>query len=252
MKLRQTIIVVTLLEFSIALTAYATPPIPEVNWETLYSKQGIRIEKGLVAGSPYHALRGTGIVQTSIGRTISILYDHTRANQWVHDLTESRELRDDALSKVVWQRYKSPWPVNNRDFVYLAEPHFDEKKKYFRAWMTDISDTDIVLSTIEQAKIRDQSCCVAGKLIYGLWQFRPTGPASTCVRIEIMFDPKGYVPSFVVNQFQTNWPFATIQGLQAQALKEDIVLHEIFGSWLASHPGSMIMPSECMKGKLQD
>ena len=250
MKLRQAIIVIALLEISITLMTHAGPP--EVAWEILYTKQGIRVEKGLVAESPYHALRGTGIAQTSIGRTISILYDHTRANQWVHDLAESIELRDDALSKVVWQRYTNPWPVRNRDFTYLAEPHFNEKKKYFQAWMTDISDTDITLSAIEQHRIRDQSCCIAGKLIYGSWQFRPTGPASTCVRVEIMFDPKGYVPPFVVNQFQTNWPFNTIQGLQEQALKNDIVLHEIFGGWLASDASSMITPADCMNGKLQD
>ncbi len=252
MNLRQVIIVIVLLEFSLALTAYADPPRREVSWEILFSKQGILGERGLVADSPYHAFRGTGTVQTSIGRVISILYDHTRAKQWVHELVESRGLRDENLSVVVWQRYDNPWPVKDRDFVYLAEPTYDKDKNFFQARFSDITDTSIVLTDAERSMIPDQSSSIVGKLMYTVWQFRAIGPESTCVRVEVMLDPKGSVPAFFVNQFQRKWPYATIKGLQAQALKEDIALHEVFGDWVADNFGSMINPAQCEQGRLED
>ena len=89
-----------------------------------------------------------------------------------------------------------------------------------------------------------------GKLIYGHWQFRPTGSGSTCARVEVMFDPRGRLPAYVVNQFQEDWPFATIEGLQEQALKQDIDLHPVFGHWTADRPETMIDLSQCRDGQL--
>lgn len=252
MKLRKAIIVIASLEVSLASSAYADPPRPDVNWKDSYSKENIIVEKGLVADSRFKAFRGTGIVQARLGHVISILFDHTRANEWVHRLDKSRELRDGNLSMVVWQRFDNPWTVKDRDFVYLAKPTYDEEKKYFRASFSDITDTDIMLTDAERSRIPDQLCCIVGKLIYTIWQFRATGPESTCVRVEVMLDPKGHVSAYFVNRFQRKWPYGTIKGLQAQALNEDITLHEVFGNWVADHPDTMISDAECKQGKLED
>jgi hypothetical protein len=90
------------------------------------------------------------------------------------------------------------------------------------------------------------------KLIYAEWQFRATGPESTCVRVEIMLDPKGWVPALFANWFQRNWPYLTIKGLRSQAQKEDINLHEVFGVWTVGDPGSAISRTQCEQGRLTD
>lgn len=249
----RTIIVMALLEFTILLSAYADPPRPDVSWEVLYSDEGITAEMGLVVGSPYKAFRGTGIVEARIGKVISILFDHTRANEWVHKLVDSIELRGlKNHSVVVWQRFDNPWPIKDRDFVYLAEPTYAEAKNYFRALFSDIAEMDISLTNAERSRIPNQSCCIVAKLIYTEWQFWATGPESTCVRVEVMLDPKGWVPAIFVNWFQTNWPYLTMKGLRRQAQKEDINLHEVFGDWAADHPGTAISRAQCEQGRLMD
>ena len=133
--------------------------------------------------------------------------------------------------------------------MYLAEPTYDKTKNYFQALFSDIADTNISLKVDE---LPDQSCCIVGKLIYTKWQFRATGPESTCVRVEVMLDPKGWVPAFFVNWFQRNWPYSTIKGLRRQAQKEDIKLHEVFGDWATDHPGTAISREQCEQGRLMD
>ena len=59
MKLRKAIIVIASLEVSLASSAYADPPRPDVNWKDSYSKENIIVEKGLVADSRFKAFRGT-------------------------------------------------------------------------------------------------------------------------------------------------------------------------------------------------
>lgn len=240
-------------QFILLFSAHADPAKPNASWESLYSEEGIAVERGLVADSPYMASRGTGTVEARIGKVISILLDHTRANEWVHNLSDSIELRAmENHSVVVWQRFDNPWPTDDRDFVYLAEPSPDASKKYFRAWFKDITETEIILTEAERSKIPDQSCCIVGKLIYTEWQFRAAGIDSTCVRVEVMFDPKGWVPGILVNQFQRDWPYLTIQGLRRQARKEDVKLHDAFGDWTAAQPGAMITRAQCEQGRLTD
>jgi hypothetical protein len=67
-----------------------------------------------------------------------------------------------------------------------------------------------------------------------------------------MFDPKGKVSALFANWFLKMWPYGTIKGLQEQALREDITLHEVFGTWVAERPDSMISDAECSEGKLED
>lgn len=244
---------IAVFQLIVPVSAYADPLKPNTNWEVLYSEEGITVERGSVADSPYMAFRGTGVVEARLGKVISILLDHKRANEWVHNLIRSIELRAmENYSVVVWQRFDNPWPTDDRDLVYLAEPGYDETKKYFRVWFRDIADTEIILTDGERSRIPDQSCCVVAKLAYTEWQFRATSPDSTCVRVEVMLDPKGWIPAMLVNQFQRDWPYMTIQGLRKQAQKEDVKIHEKFGAWSADRPGTRISRAQCEKGRLID
>lgn len=247
------VIVVVLLEFTVRIHAYADTPRPAAKWEFVQSNEGIVTERGVIPDSPLEAFRGTGIVDARIGRVISVLFDDSRANEWVHGLAASMQLRAlNGHGVVVWQRFDNPWPILDRDFVYRVEANYDEARKYFRAWFSDIADANIVLSDAERSRIPNPSCCVAAKLIYTEWQFRATGPESTCVRVEVMLDPKGSVPAPFVNWFQETWPYETIRGLRRQARKEDIDLHGVFGRWTADHPGSTISRTQCEQGQLAE
>ena len=109
MMTRWAVVVMAVFEFTVLTSAYADPPKPNVSWESLYSDEGITTERGLVDDSPFLAFRGTGIVEARIGKVISILFDHPRANEWVYELVASKTLR--ALSNhgvVVWQRFENP------------------------------------------------------------------------------------------------------------------------------------------------
>ena len=248
--LRQTILLVAVLQSGILCPARADPLHPEMSWKSLDPREGITVEKGSTPGSPFHGFRGTGIVAADIGQVISVLFEHTRANEWVHALASSQQLGNDQRGVVVWQRFDSPRPIKDRDFIYLAQVDYDEEKQYFRAWFTDVSDTDIELANLEPPVVFDDSCCIVGKLIFTEWQFRATDQGSTCVRVEVMLDPNGRVPALFVNRFQRQWPYLTIQGLRQQVVKTDVSRHELFGTWKADREGMVISRNECEQGQL--
>ncbi len=225
----------------------------EIDWKVLHVEDKITSEVGIIADSPLMAFRGTAIIDERIGRVISALFDHERAPDWVEGLTQSIELR--ALENhavLVWQWFNNPWPVKDRDFVYLATPEYNVAKKFFRARFVDLGQTEIILSAAERAKIPDQSCCVIGRIIHVEWQFRATGPNSTCARVESIIDPKGLVPAMFVNRFQQVWPRRTLSGLSEHVRKTNLVIYPGFGQWTADEPGAAISVDQCVRGRFEE
>jgi hypothetical protein len=66
---------------------------------------------------------------------------------------------------------------------------------------------------------------VRGKIEYGLFEVTSLEPGRRSkLRAEIQADPKGAIPTWVVNFFQKGWPLNTFQGIRAQAAKPDIAM----------------------------
>jgi len=246
------IILLAIIGSTLPLIASANPPRPDVTWELVKSRDNIRVERGVTDGS-FSAFRGTGVVEASIGRVISILSDRERAFEWEYKLADAKVLRRTSDRLVVWQRtsiFFLPCLINDRVFIFVAEATFDEERKYVRALLRDISDTNIVLSESELSVIPDRRCSIKGTLIYTDWQFRPTGPESTCVRVEVLLRPNGKLKPKIMRGFEKKWPYSTIQGMRRQVLKDDIIPHQEFGGWVAASPETMITTEDCLQGIL--
>ena len=57
------------------------------------------------------------------------------------------------------------------------------------------------------------------------------GGASTYVVGEIHLDPKGYLPKWVVNIFQKDWPINTFSALRKHVKKPDVTEHPALREW---------------------
>ena len=59
-------------------------------------------------------------------------------------------------------------------------------------------------------------------LVVGRWFLRPLGPNKTDLTIEVLMDPKGYLPSWFVNIVQRDYPIDTLTALRRQTSKRNI------------------------------
>ena len=48
-------------------------------------------------------------------------------------------------------------------------------------------------------------------------------PNATLVTAEIQADPKGYLPKFIVNFIQKDWPAKTLKAMEREAAADDLV-----------------------------
>lgn len=225
---------------------------PTIEWETLGHSDGITSEGGVLPNSPLKAFRGTAIIDAEIGLVLSVLIDHRHAPEWVEGLEQSVELRAwENHGVLVWQQFKNPWPVMDRIFIYQATPEYNGDTLFFRAQFLDGQQALSQLSPTERDKVPDSSCCIVGKIIHAEWKFRGINQHATCARVEVVMDPKGWVPSIFVNWFQETWPQRTLAGLRQQVKKPNLTHHPDFGHWSAPLPQHQITPEKCQQGQLE-
>lgn len=201
--------------------ALANSPKAAPKWELFDEADGIRMYRRDVAGSPVVALRGEGFVAAPITRVTSVLIDRKRATEWIDRLARTKVLRElSETESINWNHIKTPTPLQDRDFVFKTVLTTDPARK--KVLFSYQSVTDPLAPETEhyvRGHFKD------GKFELGVAERkRPDGTVvkGTWVVAEVIVDPRGSVPTFIVNMVQKSWPHKTLSALRRQVAKPDI------------------------------
>ena len=179
----------------------------------------IIVEKKYSPENEVNAYRGTTTMPISIERIAYVLDDTESKKEWVSRLKEETRLEENPSSyrSIAYQHYNLSWPVSDRDYVIESK------------WtvMKDMKLPTAILSI--KSIIRDDVPEIEGRvrgqldrLVYKLEKLKSN---QTRVTVEIMVNPKGLLPNFMINLIQKEWPITTLRQLNAQALKGSAI-HE--------------------------
>ena len=179
----------------------------------------IIVEKKNSPEDEVNTYRGTTTMPISIERIAYVLDDTESKIEWVSRLEEENRLEGNPFSyrSIAYQHYNLSWPVSDRDYVIESK------------WtvMKDMKLPTAILSI--KSIIRDDVPEIEGRvrgqldrLVYKLEKLKSN---QTRVTVEIMVNPKGLLPNFMINLIQKEWPITTLRQLNAQALKGSAI-HE--------------------------
>tara|TARA_Y200000002_G_scaffold361902_1_gene348449 strand:+ start:215 stop:925 length:711 start_codon:yes stop_codon:yes gene_type:complete len=179
----------------------------------------IIVEKKNSPEDEVNTYRGTTTMPISIERIAYVLDDTESKKEWVSRLKEETRLEENPSSyrSIAYQHYNLSWPVSDRDYVIESK------------WtvMKDMKLPTAILSI--KSIIRDDVPEIEGRvrgqldrLVYKLEKLKSN---QTRVTVEIMVNPKGLLPNFMINLIQKEWPITTLRQLNAQALKGSAI-HE--------------------------
>lgn len=196
--------------------SFASIPSNE-GWEKFDEYGGITMFRKEIEGSSILAYRGTGVLDASIGKLVTVILDTPRKPQWMSRVKVAEVLR--AISpneRIEYVAVKTPWPLKNRDFVYrvkseakpetreiiiryesVEDPLRPENPDHVRA---HIQETAFVLMPAEDGK-------------------------KTLIKADAHADPRGSIPKWIVNIFQKRMPRESIEGMMRQVTKPGIEEH---------------------------
>lgn len=173
------------------------------HWEKLYVKDGIEVFKAKVSGSKFVAFKGTIQLDASPQFIIDIFKDQSRWQEWTKRLITGKILAPlQESSMVFYQAFESPPLIKNRDAVYQVS--FEGPGKTGSYSITGIS---------VQHPQSPPTIGVRMHIQFSKWVLTPLQD-KTKVQLEMLADPGGLIPSWVVNFVQRKYPYDILNALR--------------------------------------
>ena len=159
--------------------------------------------------SPLVALRAQGTIKASIESLLFIFRDVEGSLEWAPRLEKRTILRNISESEaVVYEVRKLPWPCQKRDLILHNKLHYNEKQKA------------LVLITKSLTNFPGDpkpANMVRAHLLHSAVTMKPLNDRETNIDVTIHVDPRGQIPSWIVNLIQKNWPYRFIKGMEKRS-----------------------------------
>jgi hypothetical protein len=195
-------------------------------WELVSSEEGVKTYREKTPKTSIVSFRGEAILHSSIKKIATVLNTIELRKSWVDSLVDTHTIEKKSLfDRIEYVRSKVPWPFQDRDFVFHVQVQVNRSPDRVL----------IRMNSVEDPRESPHSGVVRGELLHSYYLLKDISTKSsvaTQVIVEIAADPKGVVPSWIVNLTQKNWPRNTLHSLEAISEHGDISVSPEIGSFL--------------------
>ena len=171
-------------------------------WEFADEDDGVKSWRKNEPNSKVTGFAGEVIIDASVAKIAWVIRDNEHRTKWVDRLKHSRvlEIRG-PRERIIYQHFGLPWPIADRDYVYSAKMAWEGEKLAFN-----------LESTTSEKSPKTKG--VRAQLTRCIYHLTPVSDTRTHVRVEVHTDPKGKLPSWLVNLIQKSWPIKTLKGIR--------------------------------------
>jgi len=159
--------------------------------------------------SNFAEFRGITYIDSQVSSFVAVMQDASNMTNWVYSIVEARLLEKPSDTSIIYYaESKLPWPFDNRDAVYHDIFQWDADKRIL------IVRIDCLPEYLEEKKN-----IVRIPYAKGYWKVEETEKNKLKITFQMVVDPGGSVPSWLVNAFIVDSPFETLKELK-EIIKE--------------------------------
>ena len=155
-------------------------------------------------------LRAVTKIKTSLSSVIALLNDREACPKWVYKCEKSyiiKKISD--LEYYSYQNIVAPWPVDNRDIVFNVKISQDPFTKVVTH--NAVSEPDYISNREEHVRV---------KIFNSTWTLTPLKEGIVMCENQILVDPGGSIPTWLVNMAAVDGPFETTTNLRKVVMEE--------------------------------
>ncbi len=181
-----------------------------LDWEVVDTKDGVTTSKADVPDSKLVAFKGETIMDEPMGRVMWVLLDNEHRTEWVGRLYTNHVIEQTTeYDYVIYQAFDLPALFASRDYVYHGVATRDEATGVVTLSMNSVEHPDA-----------PETVGIRANLINSRYVLTPVEDGKkTKVEVEILTDPMGWMPIWLVNMIQADWPVDTLNGIKGQFSK---------------------------------
>lgn len=183
---------------------------PKNEWQLRKQEQGISVYSKDFENSKFKELKSIFQIKTSLTSVVALLKDFESYPGWVYRCGESYKVKQ--ISETVSLHYQTvvaPWPVDDRDFIV----HVVIQQDPVTGIVTQKGNA--VIDSKPEVKGR-----VRIKTFKANWKITPLKDGFVQIEYQLMVDPGGSVPAWLVNLAVVDGPFDTALAMKEWLFKE--------------------------------
>ena len=193
------------------------------NWKILFNKNGLSVYSQKAVDSDVSALKATGILKAPIDQVMEVLRKVEISREWIPHIDKKISIRDFSdLEAITYSVNRLPWPFADRSLLLHNKIRLDKENKYL---VVDMNSVDSETNPVQEDNIRSSLYC--GQLI-----MRPAGIGQTEIELILFVDPKGHIPTWLVNMSQKTMPYEFLKALEEKASRTNYELRPSFKEML--------------------
>jgi len=184
--------------------------LPDNSWQLKKSESGISVYTRNSENSDFKELKSVCIVKTSLSSIVALLNDWDTYPQWVYKCGKSTTLKRISDAELIhYQTVVAPWPVDSRDFVVNVRLSQDPVSKVVKIVST--SRPDFIPEVPGHVRITE---------FRASWTLVPQNDGTVEVTYQLLVNPGGYVPAWLVNLAVVDGPYETTLHFKQWVMKE--------------------------------
>lgn len=176
-------------------------------WTVKKNSNGITVSTRSVQGSSFDEFRATMTIRSNTYALLKIVTDIEIASQWI-DSCDHAELVEEISDTeyITYTLSNTPWPVKDRDTVLLNKIRHNDS--------TGVITIEGVARPNAFPKRRGT---VRVQTANSLWKFTPRDGGLVEIHYQVLSNPGGNIPAWLVNQAVIDQPFNTLKNLRRLA-----------------------------------
>lgn len=178
------------------------------NWQQVADEGGIKVWQAEIPGTSVFRVRGQATLDQSISKLVAVINseDIELKERWIDMLVGVKLITSGQRNHREYHDYSFPWPANNRDLVLNFATDLDPVKR----------SVSVKIDSIELPEYPESmSTGVRGEAHF-FYTLTYLGPNKTGIDVNVWADPKGYLPKFMVNMVNRQWPLKTLRNLERE------------------------------------
>ncbi len=188
-------------------------------WEFVSEGNGIKVFLKNYPNSAIRGVAGETLVDASIGKVLWMMVDHPHKPEWINRFKEAHTIEDiPPASNIQYSSFELPFPVSDRDFVFRNDFSVSPE---FKGVVIDVK-------SVSDKREPERRGVVRGEIVRGRYILIPQANGKTLLQAEYLANPKGSIPSWLINFFQKEWPYKTLDAMRKQLKKPYIQEWDVF------------------------
>ncbi|MCW3070884.1 MAG: lipid-binding domain protein [Bacteroidetes bacterium] len=180
------------------------------SWHLKKFENGISVYTRNAQNSAFKELKSVCVLKTSLGSIVALLNDWDTYPQWVYKCGKSTTLKKISGAELIhYQTVVAPWPVDSRDFVVNVRLSQDPVSRIVK--IVSSCRPDYIPKVPGYVRITEFSAS---------WTLVPQKDGNVEVTYQLLVNPGGYVPAWLVNLAVVEGPYETTLHFMEWVMKE--------------------------------